>query len=608
MLLRLFLTLLTLTFARSALAAPLHPGNELALLPTASVLCISTPGVNTVQEIFAGRCLGQVARLPAEVWYRFELAAGEGEALLIATDVYTVKGGALTVWNKISNGDSSSLRGPQVVTSADPMSRRAVRDGRLALAIPRDRSLETLVVARLSLRDGRHLNNPQNLLQLATREAWESEQSTRSFGQGLFFGLLGIMVIYNAFLFYAERHVASGMYALLLVTAVLYFAILRNIGPRFIWSEMPELTQLIYPAVGPLLCASALAFVRAYAGLNPKEDRTLRLATFVCLASAPLSAVIDRWGSVALAATQANIIIATSTLILLGSCAAAARRGNRPALVLLLSFVGPAIGVFAQIGVLQGLLRPSPFFSATLQVGNALQITILGIAIADRMRQLRTDRDRADAVLHQALPAKIAARLKAGETPIADRHAEVAVLFADLAGFTQLSARRRPEEVVQLLDALFSEFDQLAVRHGAEKIKTIGDCYMAVAGAPHAHPDPAAALADLALEMPAATDRALARIRKSGDQVPEGMALRVGVHLGPVVAGVLGQQKLAYDMWGDTVNTASRMESHGVVGRIQCTEAVYERLRERYDLKLRGEIEVRGKGTVKTWFLLGRRA
>lgn len=560
-----------------------------------------------LEDAAAGRCLRRTTHLPAEVWYRFGIspdpaASSHREVLLIATDIYTVKGGDLLVWTEGI--------GMQRVATTDPMQQRPVRDGRLALMIRRNPDADTAVVARLAIRDARHLRGPQDLLQLATREAWEDEQSTRLFGQGLFFGLLAIMVLYNGFLYYAERNAASGRYTLLLLTSGLYFAILRNMGPRFFWPQAPGLSQLIYPAVAPILAASTLPFVRIYIGsaLGPRNDRLLRLATYACLGSALFGAIVDPLASVAVAATQANIVIVCALITLFICSADAARRGSRPALLILLSFIGPILGAFAQISVMQGLLRPSPLLSVGLQVGNALQITVLGVGLADRLRQLRRDRDRADAVLHLALPAKIAERLKAGETAIADRHAEVAVLFADLAGFTIISARRRPEEVVQLLDALFSEIDQLAVRYGAEKIKTIGDCYMAVAGAPHPHPDPAAALAELALELPAAAERALARLRGSGAAVPEGVGLRVGLHLGPVVAGVLGQQKIAYDMWGDTVNTASRMESHGVVGRIQCTEAVRERLADRYELEARGEIEVRGKGTIKTWFLTARKA
>ena len=138
---------------------------------------------------------------------------------------------------------------------------------------------------------------------------------------------------------------------------------------------------------------------------------------------------------------------------------------------------------------------------------------LLGLALSDRIRRLRVDRDQAEAILRLTLPDPIAERLKQGEVAIADRHAQVAVLFADLAGFTPLSASHPPETLVRLLDALFSEMDALAHRVGAEKIKTIGDCYMVVAGAPRSHPDPVAALADLALGLPQATARAVERVR-----------------------------------------------------------------------------------------------
>jgi class 3 adenylate cyclase len=174
------------------------------------------------------------------------------------------------------------------------------------------------------------------------------------------------------------------------------------------------------------------------------------------------------------------------------------------------------------------------------------------------------------------------------------------VLFADLVGFTPLSASLTPAEVVTMLNGVFTAFDDLVDSAGLEKIKTIGDAYMVAAGVPTPRPDHAAAIADLALAMKAE----LARLRAEVDTPLE---IRIGLDTGPVVAGVIGKRKFIYDLWGDAVNTASRMESHGVPGEIHVSEAAWRILRESHLLRERGVIEVKGKGPMRTFFLEGRR-
>lgn len=214
--------------------------------------------------------------------------------------------------------------------------------------------------------------------------------------------------------------------------------------------------------------------------------------------------------------------------------------------------------------------------------------------------ELARERERADRLLHSILPWAVAERLKAGPQVIADTHASVTVLFADLAGFTELTARSGPREVVDLLDEIFACFDRLAVAHGVEKIKTIGDAWMAVAGLPAARPDHAAAAVGLALALRAGFERIVAARGLS-------IRLRVGLHSGPVVAGVIGRERPAYDLWGDTVNLASRLESHGEAGRIQISAATAALLGGEFDIVDRGEIAIKGKGMVRTAFLEGRR-
>lgn len=213
---------------------------------------------------------------------------------------------------------------------------------------------------------------------------------------------------------------------------------------------------------------------------------------------------------------------------------------------------------------------------------------------------LARERERADRLLHSILPRPIAERLKSGPQVIADLHADVSVLFADMGGFTAFTARNSPRDVVALLDEIFGRFDRLALEHGVEKIKTIGDAWMAVAGLPMPRPDHAAAMADLALALREAFGAIAARHGLAVD-------LRVGMHSGPVVAGVIGRERYAYDLWGDTVNVASRMETHGEPGRIHLSSATAALLGDAFVVEDRGEIPVKGRGAMRTAFLIGRR-
>jgi class 3 adenylate cyclase len=203
-------------------------------------------------------------------------------------------------------------------------------------------------------------------------------------------------------------------------------------------------------------------------------------------------------------------------------------------------------------------------------------------------------------LLLNVLPKSIADRLKREEGRIAESHGDVTVLFADVVDFTPFVERTEPARVVAVLDEIFSAFDRLAERHGLEKIKTIGDAYMVAAGLPAPRADHVEAMAEMALDM----QTELGHLRE-----PLGLdlAIRVGMDSGPVIAGVIGRHKFIYDLWGDTVNTASRMESSGRPGQIQVTAAVYERLRDRYQFEERGEIEVKGKGRLSAYLLVGRR-
>jgi class 3 adenylate cyclase len=220
------------------------------------------------------------------------------------------------------------------------------------------------------------------------------------------------------------------------------------------------------------------------------------------------------------------------------------------------------------------------------------------IRISQAEAALGHEHERAERLLANILPAAIAARLKREEHPIADHFDEVSVLFADVVGFTPYAASHTPAAVVNLLNTLFYAFDDMVARRGLEKIKTVGDAYMVASGVPTRRADHAVAIADLAIEMIA--------LSKTLSRAPQDLALRIGIHSGPVIAGVIGKHKFSYDLWGGTVNMASRLQSTSEPGRIHISDETARRLGPDHAMEERGAVALRGIGTVTTYFLVPR--
>ncbi len=219
--------------------------------------------------------------------------------------------------------------------------------------------------------------------------------------------------------------------------------------------------------------------------------------------------------------------------------------------------------------------------------------------IEERERELSREKEKSESLLLNVLPRAVADRLKNGEENVADGFDEATILFCDIVDFTPLSERITPLESVELLNTVFSTFDDIAALHGLETIKIAGDAYMAAGGLPEYKKDHVQAVAEMALDMQKA---AKGFISASGESV----RLRIGIHTGPVVAGVVGKRKFTYDLWGDAVNTAARMESHGVAGAIQVTKKTRDLLKNTYELEPRQTIEVKGKGPMEVFLLKGK--
>jgi adenylate cyclase len=274
-------------------------------------------------------------------------------------------------------------------------------------------------------------------------------------------------------------------------------------------------------------------------------------------------------------------------------------------------------GAFVFVFVLTGVLGEVLFVDADLPVwftstmlalnvigAGSVAFTLLASFANQRNRALtalRTEQAKSEALLTNVLPSSIAERLKVATQTIADHFDAATILFADVVDFTPLARRLPPADVVGILDELFSHFDMLVERHGLEKIKTIGDCYMAVAGVPEPCADHARRTALLALDMRDVLTRSAVAGQAS-------LELRIGINSGPVVAGVIGTKRFLYDLWGDTVNTASRMEEHGTPGEIQITSATNELLKDEFFCRERGTISVKGQGEMETWYLVGFRS
>ena len=346
--------------------------------------------------------------------------------------------------------------------------------------------------------------------------------------------------------------------------------------------EAVALTPWAYVA-GSILSLAVFARNRNFA--------FLRTAQFLLILVAPAAGTIMLGGL-----EDASTVVVWSLLAPLGAVAF-----DRPARAWpwFAAFVTTILATL----LLSEVVRPDGANLPDAFVRTFVVLNIVGVSLIALMllvtfaRGRETAQARVEALLLNVLPEEIAQRLQAEPNAIADHFDDASILFADVVDFTPLASGLDAREVVGMLDRLFTAFDALVDRYEVEKIKTIGDCYMVAAGVPRPRPDHARALASLALEM-----KECARTCVPGSDV----RLRIGISSGPVVAGVIGRRRFLYDLWGDTVNMASRMESHGTSDEIQITRPTWELLREDFVTEPIGLVDVKGKGEVETWRLLGR--
>ena len=363
---------------------------------------------------------------------------------------------------------------------------------------------------------------------------------------------------------------------------------------------------IVYIALGetgsawiPLSYAIISSFCVIYFGFS-RNYQFFRLSQLVLILLLPFFLMISLGGFV-----NSSAVILWSLICPFGALMFS---DPRPALRWFLAYLGLVVlsGFLQAFARTQNHLPPqviTAFFVANIGAVSAIAFVLLRRFMLEKnlaLKLLAAEQDRSERLLLNVLPKEIAAILKAGERTIADHFEEASVLFADLEGFTPLSAELDPVEMVELLNEIYSHFDALVDQYNLEKIRTIGDNYMVASGVPRRRSDHAQALARVALDMRAYLETVPPRNGKK-------ISFRIGINSGPVIAGVIGRRKFAYDLWGDTVNTASRMESHGMGGKIQITRDTYELIKDEFTFEPRGMITIKGKGELETWFLKGIR-
>jgi class 3 adenylate cyclase len=480
-------------------------------------------------------------------------------------------------------------------------------------------------------------------IRLTPSAVFEETAHTSRYFHGIFLGIMSAMIILNLIIYLVYHARTYLVYSLFMFTQTLWHLSITGYLREFIFENAPRIARQFPFDIAAVSLLSYVFFSQVYLESKKYAPGLNNLYKWLY----PVIGIVLILGYFSISLAN-NILLLSGLIVIIFPffmAVIAYRKGYRPAVFFLiasfLSYISYVVLVLMSMKVL-----PEMFLTRySLQSSIALQSLLFGIGLADRMNltrreleakkiekielerandaairdilekqneeleikvhertlSLEEEREKSDHLLLNILPGKIAERLKAGEEMIAEKFDDVTIFFSDFVDFTRLSKGVSPKELVSKLNEIFGAFDRLTLQYGLEKIKTIGDGYMCVCGLP----EPVAGHARQVALFAMATQKELENHRHliSG----EVLSMRIGIHSGTVIAGVIGSKKFAYDLWGETVNTASRMESHGVPFKIQCSEATYRLLNEEFDFEERGETAIKGIGTMRTYFLTGKK-
>lgn len=521
----------------------------------------------------------------------------------------------LDVWSITKNG----IDGPRRSGFGYGRERRDLNTTIPAVRLLPSGADTTLIVIRLSGEGNKLMGRAPTI---ESRDTFENEARLAIYVNGLFFGLVFALLMYNLFVYIATRERAYLAYvASTMATFSWMFAFesLPNVLLPERFSALTVPLMFIGGGFGTLCGTWFVTTLLRTREIMPRYHRALVVLMVLCglyvialfvTTRPPLSDLSNLFGLI-----QAAMVTVAGVI--------AYKRKVRVARYFLLAFGVLLMSLFYWSGSNLGFIPRVIDGFAALRIGTAFELLVLSLALADRLNSMRRDKEEADRkaleaeilrlrtveleeaharsnrLLLNILPEEIAERMKVGEERIAEAYDDVAVVFADIASFTEWSSDLTPTETVEYLDTVFSAMDALTEQFGLEKIKTIGDCYMVVCGVPNPVSNAlertaeyALALRDLAEQLPPIPHTDNIRLR-----------LRIGLDHGSVVAGVIGKKKFSFDLWGQVVNMASRMESHGLVGQIRCTEHVQQALASKFSFSDLELLNIKGKGQVKTYLL-----
>lgn len=476
------------------------------------------------------------------------------------------------------------------------------------------------------------LSSMQIPLTVYTETEYLKSAQISNFWFGIYYGFLIVMILYNLFIYSTLKDIRYIYYSASIFFSLMFFSVLHGHAQYWLFQNTTSWNQIsVHVAMGLLTSTSAI-FALSFLNLKKYAPRYRWLVTGVAAAGC-FGALSTSFLPVYFLTRFSTFIIMIDALVLTGAGFVAWQAGNKYARLFVAAWICYLLGALLLIGRNMGLLPANMVTSNFANIGSAMEVVLLSLALADKVRilrhekeeadnqvmlmqrelnqqlestvasrtaQLQAERDKSEQLLLNILPRPVADELKEKGRASANHHEAVTVIFSDFVNFTRIAENLTPEVLVYQLDCCFRIFDEITASLGLEKIKTIGDAYLCAAGIPQAREDHAEIAIQAAMQM-------ISGIRKFNEEnapqnLPE-FVIRIGMHSGPLVSGVVGTRKFAYDIWGDTVNIAARMEQNSEPGRINVSQSTYELLKDRYPFISRGMIQAKNKGSIQMYFL-----